>query len=365
MHDKGFGLHSGNGLVSPDFARGRCVRKDVEVTTPHAQIQRADQAGIDAAVAVLRQGGLVVLPTETVYGLGADATSELAVARIFQVKGRPADHPVIVHVLGVDDLDVWAVDVPSYARELAQRWWPGPMTLVLTRRPGVGEIAAGGAPTIALRSPSHPVARAVIEQLGSGVAAPSANRFGRVSPTTAHHVVEELGDVLTSSDLILDGGECVIGVESTIIDCTGAEPIVLRPGGVTNADIAQVVALSSHTVSDLERDIRAPGTLAAHYAPTARVLLAEEAEADEVINAAPAGEVGLLSMVTFEPSTDRAIHRLVAPGNVDEYAQDLYAALRRADQLGLVAVVAVLPPVEGIGVAVRDRLQRAATGSAV
>ena len=341
------------------------MREDVEVTTPHAQIQRPDQAGIDAAVAVLRQGGLVVLPTETVYGLGADATSELAVARIFQVKGRPADHPVIVHVLGVDDLDVWAVDVPSYARELAQRWWPGPMTLVLTRRPGVGEIAAGGAPTIALRSPSHPVARAVIERLGSGVAAPSANRFGRVSPTTAHHVVEELGDVLTASDLILDGGECTIGVESTIIDCTGAGPIVLRPGGVTNADIAQVVELSSHTVSDLERDIRAPGTLAAHYAPTARVLLAEEAEADAVINAAPAGEVGLLSMVTFEPSTDRAIHRLVAPGNVDEYAQDLYAALRRADQLGLVAVVAVLPPVEGIGVAVRDRLQRAATGSAV
>ena len=136
------------------------------MTPPHAQIQRADQAGIDAAVAVLRQGGLVVLPTETVYGLGADATSELAVARIFQVKGRPADHPVIVHVLGVDDLDVWAVDVPSYARELAQRFWPGPMTLVLSRRPGVGEIAAGGAPTIALRSPSHPVARAVIEQLG-------------------------------------------------------------------------------------------------------------------------------------------------------------------------------------------------------
>ncbi|CAB4874271.1 unannotated protein [freshwater metagenome] len=328
------------------------------------RVEVASPAGVELAVATLAAGGLVVLPTETVYGLGADARSELAVARIFQVKGRPADHPVIVHVLGAGDLDTWAQEVPDYARALADRFWPGPLTLVLKRKASVGEIAAGGAPTIALRSPSHLVARAVIEQLGSGVAAPSANRFGRVSPTTAQHAIDELGDVLLATDLVLDGGECSIGVESTIVDCTGSQPIVLRPGGVTESDISHIVSLAVQGISDADLEVRAPGTLAAHYAPTARVLLAEPVEADAVINAAPSGEVGLLCLVDFEPTSERFVHRLVAPGNVDEYAQDLYAALRRADQLGLVAVVAVLPPAEGIGVAVRDRLQRAATGSA-
>jgi len=324
----------------------------------------ADPAGIARAEQVLKSGGLVVLPTETVYGLGADASSASAVARIFAAKGRPADHPVIVHVLGAGDIDAWAVDVPDYARALASRFWPGPLTLVLARRPGVGEVAAGGAPTIALRSPSHPVARAVIEQLGSGVAAPSANRFGRVSPTTAQHALDELADVLGEDDLVLDGGECAIGVESTIVDCAGDEPVVLRPGGVTSRDIEEVTQVMPKPPSDLDLGVRAPGTLAAHYAPSARVLLAETSEADAVINAAPIGEVGLIATADFLPTTDRFVHRLVAPADADEYAQDLYAAMRRADDLGLVAIVAVLPPDEGIGHAVRDRLRRASTGSA-
>jgi len=369
--DKSDGWHTGEGSVSAlPLPRLRCPDRRVAkmgiVIPPHASVPvlTADADAITRASEVLAAGGLVVVPTETVYGLGADASSESAVARIYEAKGRPADHPVIVHVLRAADLDAWAVDIPDYARALAERFWPGPLTLVLPRRPGVGEVAAGGAPTIALRSPSHPVARALIEAFGSGVAAPSANRFGRVSPTTAQHALDELGDVLTEHDLVLDGGDCAIGVESTILDCTGPEPVVLRPGGVTTNDVAEVVATASARPSDLDLATRAPGTLAAHYAPAARVLLAEPIEADAVINAAPPGEVGLIASADYMPTTERFVHRLVAPGTAEEYAQDLYSALRRADDLGLVAVVAVLPPDDGIGHAVRDRLLRAATGSA-
>lgn len=330
-------------------------------TTP---VLTADPAGISRAVAALRDGHLVVLPTETVYGLGADATNDSAVERIFAVKGRPIDHPLIVHVAGVQDLEIWAVNVPPYVQKLAHRFWPGPLTMVVQRRTAIGAAAAGGAPTIALRCPEHPVARAVIDALGSGVAAPSANLFGRVSPTSVEHVLSELGDALSEGDLILDGGECTIGVESTIVDCTGDIPVVVRPGGVTEAQIAEVVGSVARPINDLDLAVRAPGTLAAHYAPAARVLLAEPLEADAVIAAAPPGDVGLLCLVSFVPTAERLVHRLVAPSTVEEYAQDLYAALRRADDLQLAAVVAVLPPAEGIGVAVRDRLSRAAVGTA-
>jgi L-threonylcarbamoyladenylate synthase len=322
----------------------------------------ADGEGIEAAVGVLRAGGLVALPTETVYGLGADADSPDAVARVFEAKGRPEDHPLIVHVAGPQDLDRWAQDVPPVARDLAEAFWPGPLTLVLRRRPGAAEAAAGGAPTIALRCPSHPAARAVLDAFGGGIAAPSANRFGRVSPTTAAHVLAELGEVLTAADLVLDGGPCAVGVESTIVDVSEGRPRIVRPGGVT-AEQLESVAGAGVVPEALPGSVRAPGTLDAHYAPAARVLLAEPSEFDAVVDAAPVGEIGVIATADVDVASPRPVHRLAGPADAQEYAQELYAALRRADELGLVAVVAVLPPAEGIGSAVRDRLRRAATGS--
>ena len=311
------------------------------------------------AATALVTGGLVGLPTETVYGLAADAEDVSAVARIFAVKGRPANHPLIVHVDGAAALDAWARDVPRYARRLAEALWPGPLTLVLRRTARAGDHVTGGQGTVGLRAPAHPVARALLALLpGVGLAAPSANRFGRVSPTTVDHVLAELGDRLDPArDVILDGGPSRVGVESAILDCTGPAPVVLRPGAVDAATVRRVGGVA---VVERASGVRAPGTLASHYAPRARVVVVPAGEAASAVGSAVgSGRVGLLACA--DVVTPAGVVRLAAPADVTEYARVLYAALREADALGLDRVVAVPPPPGGVGTAVRDRLARAAT----
>ena len=300
-----------------------------------------------------------MLPTETVYGLGARADDPAALARVYATKGRPADHPLIVHIADLDALHAWSADVPFYAARLAERFWPGPLTLVLPRSIRALDAVTGGQDTVALRLSEHPMFRAVLDALARdtgddaiGIAAPSANRFGGVSPTTAQHVVDELGSLLQDRDVILDGGACGVGVESTIVDCTGDVPVILRPGAVSANDVREVTGLDLGTRSD----VRAPGTLASHYAPTARVTIIAAADASDV--KPPAGLLALASV-----PTPPGVVRLSAPETVDDYARVLYAALREADALHLPSVVAIAPPPEGIGAAVIDRLTRAAAGS--
>lgn len=303
----------------------------------------------DAAVAVLRNGGLCVVPTETVYGLGADARNEAAVRRIFDIKGRPADHPVIVHVADAAAIDAWAVEIPHYARLLAAAYWPGPLTLILRKAADVLPIVTGGQDTVGLRVPAHPLTRAVLEALHSGIAAPSANRFGKVSPTTAQHVIDDIGALLLPTDHILDGGPCSIGVESTIVDCTGLHPRLLRTGAVSASMIEEVTGLD---VRAPDGSVRASGTLASHYAPNARVVIAD---AQHVPSIDGAGFIALDSV-----STPPTMTRLLAARDIGEYARGLYAALRAADEHQLASVIAVLPADEGLGSAIRDRLARAA-----
>ncbi len=307
-----------------------------------------------AAVAILRSGGLVALPTETVYGLGADATNLAALHRLYAVKRRPASHPVIVH-LGPGRLDEWAVEVPAAARRLAEACWPGPLTLVLRRAPKVPDAVTGGLATVGLRVPSHPLALALLEAFDGGVAAPSANRFGKVSPTTADAVRESLG---ADVDLVLDGGPSTVGIESTIVDCSGAEPRVLREGGVTAAELE---ALLGRPVP-VGGSTRAPGTLAAHYAPAARVeVVAADALGARVTALSDQGlRIGVLAPPAAVAGLPRAVVTLATPADAVEYARVLYRALRSADAAGLDVVVALSPPPAGIGAAVADRLRRAA-----
>jgi L-threonylcarbamoyladenylate synthase len=337
---------------------------------------------VGRAVAVLRAGGLVGLPTETVYGLAADAQDVAAVGRVFAVKGRPADHPLIVHVAAADDLDRWADSVPDYARRLVGALWPGPLTLVVPRSRLVGDHVTGGQPTVGLRCPAHPVAHAVLAAFDGGVAAPSANRFGRVSPTTAQHVLDELGDRLDPArDVVLDGGPSAVGVESTILDCTGPAPRLLRSGAVTATAVLEaggvpvvgptggiVVAPSVGNPDDNTPDdnapggVRAPGMLAAHYAPLAVVVVARTpADVAAALAAAPDGRSGLLAPAAV-PTPPGAV-RLAAPPDTAAYAHALYAALRTADEQGLDQVVAVPPEGGALADAVLDRLRRAAVGS--
>ena len=324
------------------------------------------------AAANLLAGGLVAFPTETVYGLGADACNADAVARIYAVKGRPADHPLIVHVASMDGLGDWADDVPGYAIALARDYWPGPMTLVVRRSSLAGDFVTGGQDTVGVRVPDHPVALGLLEAFvragGKGVAAPSANRFGNVSPTTAQAVSDELGDYLAAGDQILDGGACDVGVESTIIDCTGDVPKVLRPGAITAQMIAECTGLSVggrfvYTDDDLAgisingeavdtQVIRVSGSLEAHYAPAATV----------VLDQSPVAGQGFIAMADVVAAD--GVVRLAAPTTHEEYARVLYAALRAADKQGLETVVVQQPVGEGIAVAIRDRLKRAAFGSA-
>ena len=306
------------------------------------------------SASVLIVGGLVAFPTETVYGLGADACNAEAVARIYSVKGRPADHPLIVHVASIDGLGDWARDVPTYAIALARAYWPGPMTLVLRRSDLAGDFVTGGQDTVGVRVPNHPVALGLLEAFvtagGKGVAAPSANRFGNVSPTTAQAVATELGDYLADSDQILDGGACDVGVESTIIDCTGDLPKILRPGAITVEMIEESTGLQ--VVGSVEEPlIRVSGSLDSHYAPVATVVLDQSPLAGE----------GFIAMADVVAAV--GVVRLAAPKTHEEFAHDLYAALRAADEQGLATVVVQQPAGDGIAIAIRDRLKRAAHGS--
>ncbi|MEO0015559.1 MAG: hypothetical protein RL589_40 [Actinomycetota bacterium] len=299
----------------------------------------------------LLAGNLVAFPSETVYGLGADACNADAVARIYSVKGRPADHPLIVHVGSMDALGDWAADVPGYAISLARDFWPGPMTLIMKRSDLAGDFVTGGQETVGIRVPDHPVALGLLLAFaqigGKGVAAPSANRFGNVSPTTAQAVVDELSNYLGHADQILDGGPCEVGVESTIIDCTGEVPRILRPGALTVAMIEESTGLE--VVGAVESaEIRVSGSLDSHYAPVAIV----------VLDQSPLAGQGFIAMA--DVATPDGIVRLAAPKSDDEFARVLYAALRAADEQGLQTVVVQQPVGDGIAIAIRDRLKRAA-----
>jgi len=328
--------------------------------TPRPEVVEGE-AGVERAAAVIRAGGLVAFPTETVYGLGADATDPVAVGRIFAAKGRPADHPLIVHLGDPGLVEAWADVVPPEAHLLADAFWPGPLTMLLWRSPKAPDAVTGGRDTVGLRVPDHPLALRLLEAVGDGVAAPSANRFGRVSPTTAADVVADLGDAV---DLVLDGGPCQVGVESTIVDLTGGAPVVLRPGGVGLDRLADVLGDEPrlHVGPAPERAARAPGMLAAHYAPRARVVVADEAEAATVaaeLVARGDGRVGLLAPRVTDGLPPEVVE-LEPAGTPDEYARLLYARLRQADRLRMTWLVCVPPPARGVGVAVRDRLARAA-----
>lgn len=312
---------------------------------------------VHRAAAVLGAGGLVAFPTETVYGLGADATNAQAVLRIFAVKGRPADHPLIVHIPRIEDISGWAVDVSDAAWLLGQRFWPGPLTLILRRRSSVLDLVTGGLGTVGIRVPAHPVALALLERFGGGIAAPSANRFGRVSPTEARHVAEEFGDVI---DLILDGGRCDVGIESTIVDLTSGEPTVLRPGGIPKEALEDAL----RTSIPLRQDgaVRCPGQHPTHYAPRARVVVSSlgpelRAKVQDLLSGG--ARVAVMSFDSLEALPDGVL-RIPLPSSLPEMARELYGSLRLADVLGADVVVAVCPPTSGLGLAIADRLQRAA-----
>ena len=299
----------------------------------------------------LKAGSLVAFPTETVYGLGADATNPDAVARIYTAKGRPADHPLIVHLGDMQDIAEWSEEIPDYAIALARNFWPGPMTLILKRSALAKDFITGGQETVGLRVPDHVIALALLNEFkklgGKGIAAPSANRFGHVSPTTSAAVTSELSDYLEENDLILDGGPSQVGVESTIIDCTEELPKILRPGAITKEMIIETTGLS---IADSLSDIRVSGSLENHYSPAAKV----------VLDIAPESGDGFIALANIE--TPAGVIRLASPQNNEEFAHVLYTALRSADQQGLARVVVAQPAGDDISVAIRDRLLRASRG---
>ena len=308
------------------------------------------------AAAALKAGHLVAFPTETVYGLGADAKSADAVKRIYDVKGRPSDHPLIVHISSINQVEKWVAEVPDFAIALARHFWPGPMTLIFKRSNIANDFITGGQDTVGLRIPSDPLALALISEFekisDSAIAAPSANRFGHVSPTTAQAVADELSEYLTSDDQILDGGACTVGVESTIIDCTGESPRILRPGAITGEMIVEgsSMELASEVSNKDSNEIRVSGSLDKHYSPLASVVLDQQPIAGD-------GFIALSDIPTPE-----GVVRLVSPRNTTEFARVLYASLRAADEKGLQKVVVAQPQGGGIAIAIRDRLIRAANG---
>jgi len=315
-------------------------------------ISNCTESAIRDAGASLISGNLVTFPTETVYGLGADAANKDAVLRIYEVKGRPVDHPLIVHISSIEHLDKWARDIPEYAIKLARSFWPGPMTLILPRTKLAKDFITAGQDNVGIRVPSHTVALALLKEFesqgGQGVAAPSANRFGKVSPTTAQAVSDELSNYLTSTDLILDGGPCAVGVESTIIDCTQSLPVIIRPGEVSTEMIEELLLIKLPIFDTQSNQIKAPGLLTSHYSPNAKVFL----------TGTPAPGDGLIAPISVK--TPDEVIRLAAPKNNTEYAHALYNALRQGDALGIKNIYAVLADEIGVGVAINDRLRKAA-----
>lgn len=322
--------------------------------------ERPDPEVIERAAQVIRRGGLVAFPTETVYGLGANAFDPDAVAKIFRAKGRPTDNPLIVHLAGADELEVAAVDVPDQARKLGAAFWPGPLTLVLPASPRVPRMTSGGLDTVAVRVPSHPVAVALIRASRTPIAAPSANRSGRPSPTQARHVLDDLDGRI---ELILDGGPCAVGVESTVLDLTGERPVILRPGGLSRSSIEAVIG----EVRTLEQvpgsAMRSPGTRYRHYAPKARMVLAGPPEVNGVVDELlSAGRtVGAITTRTLAGGRPGLKVRVV-PGDLAGYARELFTALRELDDLGCEVIVAETVGEDGLGSAVMDRLRRASLG---
>jgi L-threonylcarbamoyladenylate synthase len=301
----------------------------------------------DAATSLIN-GDLVAFPTETVYGLGADAANEEAIKKIYQVKARPSDHPLIVHISNLKQLDKWAREIPEYAIKLARAFWPGPMTLILPRTQLAKDFITGGQDNVGIRIPDQTLALALLtefeQQGGMGVAAPSANRFGKVSPTTAKAVEQELGGYLTQSDQILDGGSCEVGVESTIIDCTSQRPIILRPGAITHLMIAEITGIEPDATSKV--DTKASGLLESHYSPSAKVILDQTPQAGD-------GFIALSNIKTPE-----GVIRLASPKNNTEYAKLLYQALRSADEQQIKTIHAHLPTGDDIALAIIDRLTK-------
>ena len=308
----------------------------------------------------LKSGSLVAFPTETVYGLGADATNATAVARIYEVKGRPADHPLIVHISDLEYLEQWISDIPEYAIALAREFWPGPMTLILQRSELAKDFITGGQNTVGIRIPDDTLTLGLLEAFhklgGAGVAAPSANRFGQVSPTTAEAVQEELGEFLADTDLVLDGGPSEVGLESTIIDCTGKLPRILRPGAITIAMIEEVTRLKVSKLFENESDefmqvdTRVSGSLENHYAPKAKVYLDQQ----------PDDGSGFIALASI--NTPDGVIRLAAPESVEEFARVLYSALREGDHQKLDFIYVAQPTGDGLAIAIRDRLSRSAKG---
>jgi len=306
---------------------------------------------IQDAAEKLMAGQLVAFPTETVYGLGADATNQNAVHRIYTVKGRPINHPLIVHVSSLDALALWTKDIPSFALELAHTFWPGPMTLILKRTQVAKNFITGGQDSVGIRVPNHPIAFELLtrfESLGGlGIAAPSANRFGHVSPTTFDAVIEEIGDYLEVGDLVLDGGQSEVGIESTIIDCTNKFPTILRPGSITELMINQIENL---VPIRQENKIRASGLFARHYAPAAKILE----------NQTPIKGQAYYAMAEF--STPPGVYRVSSPISVEQFAKNLYEVMRKVDSLGIRELVIQIPTGQGLAEAIADRVSKSAGG---
>jgi L-threonylcarbamoyladenylate synthase len=315
-------------------------------------VNNPTQAEVKRAAQALRDGHLVAFPTETVYGLGADATNEKAVSRIYSVKGRPTNHPLIVHISSIAQLDKWAIDIPKYALNLAEEFWPGSMTLILKRSKLAKNFVTGSQGSVGIRVPAHSLAIELIselEKLGkSGIAAPSANKFGAVSPTTAEAVSEELAGNLIEGDMILDGGKSRIGIESTIIDCTGVNPVILRPGAV-NLDMVTKITGTFVDYNSGEYGTRTSGNFKKHYSPKARVVIGTNTKPGE----------GFIAMSNI--STPIGAIRLASPKTILEYAQVFYSALRMADKMRLAKVCVYCPEGQGLEVAIRDRLHKAAS----
>jgi L-threonylcarbamoyladenylate synthase len=298
----------------------------------------------------LREGNLVAFPTETVYGIGADAMNKDAVFRMYQVKNRPASHPVIVHIAELNDVDYWAKDIPEYAINLMRDFWPGPMTLLLKRREVAGDFLTGGQEIVGLRIPANSLALGLLNEFkavgGKGIAAPSANRYGAVSPTTAQAVSQELSEFLSPDDQILDGGSCLVGVESTIIDCSSENPKILRPGAISAEMIEESTGIILDEVG--ETKIRVSGSDKQHYAPKAKVIVGGQIQSGE----------GLIAL--SDVATPEGVFRLAEPRSIEEYARSLYAALRQGDSQNL-EQIRIIPPIgSGLAVAIRDRINRAA-----
>jgi L-threonylcarbamoyladenylate synthase len=306
---------------------------------------------VERAAKALKNGHLVAFPTETVYGLGADACNEKAVSRVYSVKGRPVDHPLIVHISSIEQMNKWAVNIPKYANEFARQFWPGAITLILKRSAVAKDYITGGQKFVGLRIPSHPVALSLLtefEKLGGlGVVAPSANRFGALSPTTSTAVVEELGQYLESSDLILDGGQSSLGIESTIIDCSQEIPTILRPGSITG-EMLGILGNSSESDHLQKNSMKVSGALESHYAPKAKVTVGELAKPGE----------GFIALSDIP--TPLGAHRLASPKDLNEFANELYEALRNGDRRQLKEIKVMIPSGQGLAGSIRDRVVKAA-----